>query len=49
MLMITQDAAEAIAQALAQEPDHSGFRIAKLLAERVGAGDTDGARLGAGG
>jgi iron-sulfur cluster assembly protein len=38
MLMITQDAAEAIAQALAQEPDNSGFRIAERAYSLNGSG-----------
>jgi iron-sulfur cluster assembly protein len=38
MLMITQDAAEAIAQALAEEPDSSGFRIAERTYSLNGSG-----------
>lgn len=38
MLMITQDAAEAIAQALAEEPDTSGFRIAEKTYSLNGSG-----------
>ena len=36
--MITQDAAEAIAQALAEEPDSSGFRIAERTYSLNGSG-----------
>lgn len=36
--MITQDAAEAIAQALAEEPDSSGFRIAERSYSLNGSG-----------
>jgi iron-sulfur cluster assembly protein len=38
MLMITQDAAEAIAEALAEEPDSSGFRIAERTYSLNGSG-----------
>jgi iron-sulfur cluster assembly protein len=38
MLMITQDAAEAIMQALAEEPDSSGFRIAERTYSLNGSG-----------
>jgi iron-sulfur cluster assembly protein len=38
MLMITQDAAEAIAQALSEEPDNSGFRIAERSYSLNGSG-----------
>jgi iron-sulfur cluster assembly protein len=38
MLMITQDAAEAIMQALAKEPDSSGFRIAERTYSLNGSG-----------
>jgi iron-sulfur cluster assembly protein len=38
MLMITQDAAEAITQALAEEPDNSGFRIAERAYSLNGSG-----------
>jgi iron-sulfur cluster assembly protein len=38
MLMITQDAAEAIAQALTEEPDSTGFRIAESAHSMNGSG-----------
>jgi iron-sulfur cluster assembly protein len=38
MLMITQDAAEAITKALAEEPDNSGFRIAERSYSLNGSG-----------
>ena len=38
MLMITQDAAEAIAQALSEEPGNSGFRIAERSYSLNGSG-----------
>jgi len=38
MLTITQDAAEAIAQALAEEPDSFGFRIAERSYSLNGSG-----------
>lgn len=38
MLMITQDAAEAITRALAEEPDSSGFRIAERTYSLNGSG-----------
>jgi iron-sulfur cluster assembly protein len=38
MLMITHDAAEAINQALAEEPDSSGFRIAERTYSLNGSG-----------
>jgi iron-sulfur cluster assembly protein len=38
MLMITQDAAEVIAQALAEEPGSSGFRIAERNYSLNGSG-----------
>jgi iron-sulfur cluster assembly protein len=38
MLMITQDAAEAITHALAEEPDSSGFRIAERTYSLNGSG-----------
>jgi iron-sulfur cluster assembly protein len=38
MLMITQDAAEAIAQALDEEPDSAGFRIAETPQSLNGSG-----------
>ena len=38
MLMITQDAAEVIAEALTQEPDSTGFRIAETPQPLNGSG-----------
>jgi iron-sulfur cluster assembly protein len=38
MLMITQDAAEAISHALAEEPDSAGFRIAERNYSLNGSG-----------
>jgi iron-sulfur cluster assembly protein len=38
MLMITQDAAEAIARALTDEPDSAGFRIAESAHSLNGSG-----------
>jgi iron-sulfur cluster assembly protein len=38
MLIITQDAAEAITQALEQEPDSAGFRIAEGTHSTNGSG-----------
>jgi iron-sulfur cluster assembly protein len=38
MLMITQDAVEAITQALAEEPDSFGFRIAERTYSLNGSG-----------
>jgi iron-sulfur cluster assembly protein len=38
MLMITQDAAEAIARVLTEEPESSGFRIAETTQSMNGSG-----------
>jgi iron-sulfur cluster assembly protein len=38
MLMITEDAAEVIAQALTEEPENTGFRIAETSQAMNGSG-----------